>query len=292
MKYTDNEPELLCQGYGLIEGPVWDGRRGLIFSDVLNGGVFCLDNRGTVNSIFEHRRGIGGMSLHSAGGLVVSGRNLAYKAFSGNASVTLLDNDADSGRVGFNDITTDHKGRIYAGSLGSSPVFDDGLEPRAGQLFLLDLDGAVHVVAEDIQLTNGLAFSPDGQTLYHSDSKRKTVFCYSVKSDGTLGAKTPFTLTARGVPDGLVVAEDGSVWVALADGGHGVSVFDAEGAEQSFIEISTPMCTSVCFGGDDLKDLYIVSGSHGADSESAGGVYRVRTTVAGLPVPLARVPVR
>jgi gluconolactonase len=49
------------------------------------------------------------------------------------------------------------------------------------------------------------------------------------------------------------------------------------------------MCTSVCFGGDDLKDLYIVSGSRGAGSDSAGSVYVQRVDVAGLAVPLARV---
>jgi gluconolactonase len=49
------------------------------------------------------------------------------------------------------------------------------------------------------------------------------------------------------------------------------------------------MCTSVCFGGDDLKDLYIVSGSRGSDSDRAGAVYVQRVDVAGLAVPLARV---
>jgi gluconolactonase len=281
--------ELLCKGFGLIEGPVWDPDRGLLFSDVLNGGVFCLSASGEVITVFEHRRGIGGMSLHEAGGLVVSGRNLAYKPFNGGDSITVLDRDPDNALVGFNDITTDEAGRIYAGSLGSSPVFEDGLEPRAGNLYLIELDGSARIVAEDVQLTNGLGFSPDGKTLYHSDSRRQTVFFYSVETDGSLGPKTPFVKTERGVPDGLVVSEDGAVWVALAGGGHGVGVYGADGDERDFIEIATPMCTSVCFGGADLKDLYIVSGSDGTDSERGGGVYYSRTEVAGLPVPIARV---
>ena len=281
--------ELLCEGYGLIEGPVWGPDRGLLFSDVLQGGVFCVDAAGEVTTVFEHRRGIGGMSLHESGGLVVSGRNIAFKPFDGGDSITVLDHDPDNGLVGFNDITTDSAGRIYAGSLGSSPVFDDGLEPRAGNLYLIDTDGSARIVAEDVQLTNGLGFSPDGKTLYHSDSPRQTVFCYSVQADGSLGPKTPFVKTGRGVPDGLVVSEDGAVWVALAGGGHGVGVYGSNGDEQDFIEIANPMCTSVCFGGADLRDLYIVSGSDGTGSERGGGVYRVRTAVAGLPVPVARV---
>ena len=281
--------ELVCNGYGLVEGPVWDRNRGLLFSDVLFGGVFCLDRQGQVTTIFEHRRGIGGMCLHAAGGMVVSGRNIAFKPFASSISVTLLDRDLAAGRVGFNDLTADASGRIYAGSLGSSPVFEDGLTPRAGDLWLLDLDGSARIVAPDVQLTNGLAFAPDGRTLYHADSRRYSVFSYQVMDDGSLGPKTLFTTTARGIPDGLVVATDGSVWVALAAGGHGVAVYDAAGRASDFVDIDVPMCTSVCFGGEDLRDLYIVSGSEGAAGDRAGGVYCVRTAVAGVAVATARV---
>lgn len=281
--------ELLCRGYGLIEGPVWAPDQGILFSDVIHGGVFCLAADGTVRTVFAHRRGIGGMSLHVAGGLIVSGRNLAYKPFDGGDSITLLDRDPDHGRVGFNDITTDAAGRIYAGALGSSPVFEDDLGPRSGNLYRIDLDGSAHVVAHDVMLTNGLAFSPDGSILYHADSRRGAVFCYSVAADGSLGPKTPFVTCRRGMPDGLAVSADGALWVALADGGHGVAVYAADGAERDFIEIATPMCTSVCFGGAHLRELYIVSGSEGSGSERGGAIYRVPTAVAGLAVPPARV---
>jgi len=277
----------LAKGYGLIEGPVWDSQRGLLFSDVLVGGVYALSRDGAVSSVFEHRRGIGGMALHTAGGLVVSGRNVSFKSFDGGATVTLLDSDPDHGNVGYNDLTTDAKGRIYVGSLGASPVFADGRAPQAGNLYLIDLDGSARIVGRDIQLTNGLGFSPDGRTLYHSDSRRG-VFCYAVAADGSLGEKQLFARPAKGVPDGLVVATDGAVWVALAGGGHGVVVFAPDGSERDFIEIPTPMCTSVCFGGDDLRDLYIVSGSDGSGSERGGAVYRYRCAVAGLPVAPAR----
>lgn len=280
--------EKLAEGYGLIEGPVWDPRKGLIYSDVLFGGVHCLAADGSVSTVFEHRRGIGGMALHTADGMVVSGRNISFKAFAGGDTILLLDRDEEHNNVGYNDITTDEQGRIYAGSLGSSPVFDDGREPRAGDLYLIELDGSARVVAEDIQLTNGLGLSADGNTLYHSDSRRQTVFRYSVAADGSLGEKRRFVTTDKGAPDGLALSEDGAVWVALA-GGQGVGVYEADGAFREHIEIPLPMCTSVCFGGQDLKDLYIVSGSDGADSDKAGAVFRYRCEVAGLAIPVAKV---
>jgi len=279
----------LAEGYGLIEGPVWDPARGLIFSDVLFGGVYQLDGAGNVTTVFEHRRGIGGMCHHVDGGLIVSGRNIAFKPFDGGETVTVLDRDEAAGNVGYNDITTDREGRIYAGSLGSSPVFEDAREPAAGDLYLIDVDGSARVVASDILLTNGLGFSPDGARLYHSDSRRQTVFCYDVRDGGDLGEKEEFAHFEQGVPDGLAVSEDGRVWVALAGGGFGVAVLTPEGDEAERVEIPLPMCTSVCFGGEDFRDLFIVSGSEGAGTDRAGSVFRFRTDVPGLRVPPARV---
>jgi gluconolactonase len=281
--------ETLARGYGLVEGPVWQPGHGLLFSDVLNGGVFRVSEDGRVDTVFEHRRGIGGMALHEAGGLIVSGRNVSFKPFDGGPTTTVLDRDPDAGNVGYNDLTTDRAGRIYAGSLGSSPVFEDGRAPAAGDLWLIDLDGSARVVGRDIALTNGLGFSPDGRVLYHSDSAVRTVWRYTVQRDGDLGPKEVFVRPEAGVPDGLVVAQDGSVWVALAGGGHGVAVFDAHGGSVDFVKIPEPMCTSVCFGGSDLKDLYVVSGAEGSGSESGGAVHRLRVGVAGCAVAPARV---
>lgn len=279
----------LAEGYGLVEGPLWHAERGLIFSDVLHGGVFAVKDTCEVNDVFAHRRGIGGIALHADNGLIVSGRNVSFKPFDGGDTILLLDRNEDAGVVGYNDLTTDSLGRIYVGSLGSSPVFNDGLEPRAGDLVMIDLDGQSIKVAEDIMLTNGLAFSPDGKTLYHSDTSRKVVNRYDVYENGLLGAKQVFAEVETGVPDGLVVSTDGSVWVALARGGHGVAVFASNGSLTAIIEIPQPMCTSVCFGGVDLKTLYLVSGSEGMDSDHAGAVYSMETDVAGCTVAPARV---
>jgi gluconolactonase len=280
--------EKLTEGYSLVEGPIWVPGQGLMFSDVLSGGVFCLDSAGEPKIVFAHRRGIGGMSLHENGGMVVSGRNISWKSIPEAETVTVLDRDEAAGLVGFNDITTDSQGRIYAGSLGSSPVFEDGREPQAGNLYLIDLDGSARIVAKDIHLTNGLGFSPDGRTLYHSDTTPQQINRYDVAEDGSLGPKEVFATTGNQSPDGLAVSEDGRVWVALANG-SGVGVYRPDGGLEEVIEIPQLMCTSVCFGGDDLKDLYIVSGSNGADSDRAGAVYKTRVDVAGVPVATARV---
>ena len=281
--------EELASGFGLIEGPTWDPGRGLLFSDVPNGGVFCLDEAGRVSTVVEHRRGIGGLALHADGGLVVGGRNVAYKGPRAPGTVVLLPGDCVEGIVGFNDLTTDEAGRVYVGSLGSSPFEPEGAR-RSGYLHVIDLDGSSRVLAPDIKLTNGLGFSPDGKRLYHCDSRNGFVGVYGVHADGTVGPREVFARVAPGIPDGLAVAEDGSLWVAMARG-DAVLVLAPEGTIRERIP-TVHMPTSVCFGGADLRDLYVVSGSDGTGREDGGGVYRMRVDVPGLPVPPARVSIK
>ena len=283
-----NKAEPVAAGYGLVEGPVWHNDYGLLYSDVMFGGVFAINENKETKTVFEHRRGIGGMAVHADGGLVVSGKNVSLKLFGQSESILLLDRDPDNGNVGYNDLTTDRIGRIYVGSLGSSPIFEDGLAPRAGNLYVIDTNGSSRIVAEDVQLSNGLGFSPGWRTLYHADSRRQQVYAYEVSRHGDLKSRRVFCEFQEGAPDGLAVAEDGSIWVANAGAG-GVAVFDPDGSQRTFIEIPLPMCTSVCFGGAGLRTLYIVTGSNGVEGDRRGSVFRYEAPVSGMPVLPARV---
>lgn len=277
----------VATGYGLIEGPLWDAARGLYFSDVINGGVDLLTLDGRIEPAVPKRRGIGGMALHETGRLVVGGRDIACVSLADGSSRTLLALNAIAGATGFNDLTTDSAGRIYVGSLAFK-VFG-GEAPRPGHLHVIDLDGSMRTVSDGILLTNGLGFSPDGRRLYHSDARAGIVRAYDVAADGAVGPWRQFaSMGEGGVPDGLKVAADGSVWVADAHGGR-VAVFDAAGAHRHDIAVPLPMVTSLCFGGEDLRDLYIVTGSRGGPGENCGSIFRMRTDVPGLPLPPARV---
>ncbi len=277
----------VATGYGLIEGPVWDPARGLYFSDVINGGVRLLDPAGKVSLAIPKRRGIGGMAMHASGGLVVGGRDIACVSLADGTMHSFLSLDDIPGSTGFNDLTTDEAGRIYVGSLAFR-VFG-GETPKPGHLHVIDLDGTMRTLSDGVMLTNGLGFSPDGRRLYHSDARAPLVRVYDVKPDGSVGPWRSFaTLGASGVPDGLKVATDGSVWVADAHGGR-VAVFNADGTHRQDIAIPLPMVTSLCFGGADLRDLYVVTGSRGGPHENCGSIFRMRVEVAGLPLPVARV---
>ena len=280
----------VATGYGLIEGPVWDPARGLYFSDVLNGGVHLLDRGGAVSLAVPKRRGIGGIALHEKGGLVVGGRDIAWVSPGDGSMQTLLSLDAIPGATGFNDLTTDRAGRIYVGSLAYR-VFG-GEAPRPGHLHVIDLDGTMRTLSDGVLLTNGLGFSPDGRRLYHSDARAPLVRVYDVKDDGSVGPWRKFaSLGDDRVPDGLKVASDGSVWVADAHGGR-VAVFNSDGTHRHDIPVPLPMVTSLCFAGDDLRDLYVVTGSRGGPHENCGSIFRLRVDVPGLALPPARSELR
>ena len=279
--------QTIASGYGLIEGPVWDAQRGLYFSDVTGGGIFLLDRNDVVSNIVEKRRGVGGIALHADGGIVVGGREIAWIADGGAPASPFLDSATADNAEGFNDLTTDHAGRIYVGSLGYNVFGDEPMKP--GNLYCIDLDGTVRKVSDGILLTNGLGVSPDGRRLYHSDSRRQMVRVYEVEPDGSLGNWRAFCAMSEGyVPDGLKVAADGSVWVADARGGR-VAVYEPDGRHRKDIPVPLPMVTSLCFGGDDLRDLYVVTGSRGGPSDKCGSIYRTRVDVAGLPLAPCRI---
>ena len=279
--------EKLAEGYGLIEAPVWDDHQGLYFSDVLNGGVYRLAPDGTVHPVLARRRGVGGMALHAAGGLVMSGRDISYASLGEADGKVLLATEATPGGIGFNDLTTDRMGRVYVGSLAFR-VFG-GEDPKPGHLHRINLDGAMETLSDGVMLTNGLGFSPDGTRLYHSDSRAPCVRVYDVAADGSVGPWRTFAdLGPRSTPDGLKVAADGSVWVADARGGR-VAVFEPDGAHRLDLAVPLPMVTSLCFGGADLRDLYIVTGSDGGPHENCAAIFRTRVEVPGLPLFPARV---
>ena len=275
-------------GYGLVEGPVWHQELGLLYSDVLNGGVFRLAKDGSVSQQVPKRRGIGGMALHADGGLVMGGRDIVVSNIDGTDMRVLLAGADTPAGIGFNDLTTDTKGRIYVGCVGFR-VFGGG-EPKPGLLHVIDLDGSVRTISDGIMLTNGMGFSPDGKVLYHSDARGDVVRAYDMLPDGSVSGWKPLAEIKGGeTPDGLAVAADGSVWVALAHGGA-VAVYEPDGSLRERIPVPLPMVTSVCFGGDDMRDVYIVTGSRGGPSENCGSVFVMRTEVPGLDPGMARMP--
>jgi sugar lactone lactonase YvrE len=276
----------LASGYGLLEGARWYPEHGLVFSDMTAGGVYRLPGgTGEAQVLVPYRKAIGGLVAHADGGLVVSGRNVSVKR--GDATTVLLEAAPDE--LFFNDITADGRGRVFAGSMPRDP----GQPGAAGRLYLVDLDGAAAVIADDVLISNGLAADPDDALLYHVDSGRRLVRRFTLEDSpaGIAASREEFVSTAEygALPDGLATAADGSVWVALAGAGLVVG-YDAAGQRITEIAVPHQLATSVCFGGPGLDVLYILTGTNEEYPNPEGGsVFAVAAPRAGFPAPRARV---
>lgn len=155
--------DIVVDGLGKLESPCFDLAGNLCFSDIADDTVRRIDGAGVLSVVVRDRPHVGGLTPHADGGLVASGRTVAV--LHGETERVVLDPD---GGYGFNDLGTDAHGNVYVGKLAEKPT----IEPPAvmGSLCRLGTDGSTRHIYDGIQLTNGIAFSPDGRSIYHNDS--------------------------------------------------------------------------------------------------------------------------
>lgn len=286
-RVTPSDLKVLWRDTGVFEAPRWDGADALYFANVTAGGVHRLDLRsGTVQCVVPHRRGIGGFALTERGDFVVSGRNIALKRAGYDATEILFSSDGlDMPVIGFNDLAVDNSGRLVVGALGPgalNPKTLTGREPApatgagTGAVYYQAVQGW-RQVADDIGHPNGIGFSTDGCLAYVSDSLRRIVYRFVVGASGW-SERIEFARFEQGLPDGVAVASDDSVWVASALAGELV-VLEPDGSIRTRYIMPTHLTTSVSFGGDDLRTVFVTAGSH--DGTDPALVASFRSPVAG-----------
>ena len=136
---------------------------------------------------------------------------------------------------------------------------------------------------------NGMCWSPDGTTLYVADSCDGGIYAYGFDlatpslSDRHLLCR----LSDLGIPDGAAVDRDGFIWNARWDAGA-LARISPDGRLDRVVRVPALQPTGCCFGGEDLRTLYVTSARFGltaeqlAASPSSGGVFSIRVEVAGL----------
>ena len=264
--------EELVSGHSLLEGPSIDREGGIYFSDVLAGGVYRW-SAGGVEQVVPKRRGVGGIVLHEDGGLIVTGRDVQHVLDGESRALLQLD-----GVTGFNDLATGTDGSVYVGALRFMPF--GGEAPVPGEIWRIDAAGDAAPVADGVLWANGIGFSPDGRTAYGSDYARSCVLAWEVAHDGALSSPRTFAEMPAGSADGLAVDEAGGVWVAAGDAGKIVR-FGADGSLERTLDVPAPFVSSLCFGGDDMRDLFVTTGD--------GKLLRGRSEIAGLPLTPAAI---
>jgi gluconolactonase len=280
---SDTRPEKLWGEGEFTEGPCLGPDGCIYFSDIGNR-IMKYDPGAEPTTVFRDPSGrSNGLKFDSAGRLIAcegantGGNRRISVTEKGGAIKTLADRYAGKRFNSPNDLTIDARGRVYF----TDPRYV-GREPReldTEAVYRVDPDGKVIQIIKDVQKPNGIVLSPDQKTLYLADSNgdpkgHRVLLAYPINSDGTTGLPKEIVDFGadRGI-DGMTVTADGLI-VATAGKGKtaGVSVFKPDGSKIGFLPTPEDP-TNCCFGGQDLKTLYVTAGS---------SLYRVNTNLTGV----------
>ncbi|WP_296652040.1 SMP-30/gluconolactonase/LRE family protein [Paraburkholderia sp.] len=188
-----------------------------------------------------------------------------------------------------NDGRCDRQGRFVFGTM-------DDVRPRkpVGGFYRLNRDLTLERLPLPAPaISNSIAFSPDGATMYYCDTPMRAIRACDYGADGSIGNDRSFVDLSKeaGVPDGSTVDADGGLWNAQW-GGACVVRYRADGTESTRVKIPTAQPSCVTLGGARLDTLYVTSARDELDAEAlsrdihAGGVFVAHTGHAGLAEPL------
>jgi sugar lactone lactonase YvrE len=262
----------------LGEGPTWDAAAGrLIWIDILGSRVYTYDpdtGRRTVRVTDQH---VGAARPRAGGGLVLNLRD-GVGLTDPDGTFRWLHREPVPGRRG-NDAAVGPDGSLWAGTMR----YDEAA--GGGTLSRITADGLAGTVLDDVTISNGIGFSPDGRSMYYIDTPTRRIDVFHHEA-GRVTDRRRFTEIEEGagLPDGLTVDADGCVWVALWDGGA-VRRYTPDGELDRAIELPVPRVTACAFGGPDLTDLYITTARLGltAPHPVAGSLLVVPGAGKGLP---------
>ncbi|GAA2245604.1 SMP-30/gluconolactonase/LRE family protein [Streptomyces indiaensis] len=264
----------------LGEGPTWDAAAGrLLWIDILGSRLHTYDpatGRRTLRRTEQH---IGAVKPRTGGGLVLNLRD-GVGLLDPDGTFRWLHHEPVPGRRA-NDAAVAPDGSLWAGTMR----YDEA--PGGGTLSRLTGDGTAEVVLDDVAVSNGTGWSPDGRLMYYIDTPTRRVDVFD-HADGRLSGRRTLAVIEEnaGFPDGLTVDAEGCVWVALWQG-SAVRRYTPDGELDRVIELPVALVTACAFGGDGLTDLYVTTARVGLAEPPAlaGSLFVVPGAGKGLAQP-------
>lgn len=269
----------------LAEGPCWLAEHGrLVWVDIMAGRVHLLDPSTGADRAVEVGQPVGAAVPAGGSSLALAIRDGFAILDLDTANVEMIaevEKDVPSNRM--NDGKCDSAGRFWAGTMS--------LNTRRGAaaLYRLDAGRNVELMVGGVGISNGIGWSPDDRLMYFTDSLEGRVDAFDFEAaSGAIANLRPFARVDGGSPDGMAVDAEGGLWVAVWGGGK-VLHFLPDGSLAGEIELPVSRVTSCCFGGPELRDLYITSAWQGMTDDErseqlhAGGIFHCRPGPQGQP---------
>jgi sugar lactone lactonase YvrE len=267
----------------LGEGPLW-WQGAVWFTDIKQKSVHRFDPQSGGKQSWPAPSEVGFLAPLENGRFIAGAKTGLYDfdPASGNfVLIRTVEPDRPTNRL--NDGAVDGSGRLWFGSM------DDGEGASSGMLYRF-YRGSLAPMDSGYVITNGPAFSPDGGTLYHTDTLERRIYAFDLSTDGSLANKRVFVTIEEGAgyPDGPVVDSQGCVWTGLF-GGWSARRYAPDGQLLERIAFPVANVTKLAFGGPDLTTVYATTARKGLDAEAlsaqplAGGLFRFAVTVPGQP---------
>lgn len=265
-EFVTGPVEIVAEGFQFTEGPVWLPSGGLIFSDIPADTIYRGDK-----TVFRKPSGkSNGLTLDKEGRLIACEHwNRRVTRTEKDGSITVVADAFEGKKLNSpNDVVVRSDGTVFFSDPPYGLAGRQQEQPGAG-VYAVAPDGKIARLIDDFEKPNGLAFSPDENTLYVADTEKDGghIRAFDVAPDGSLSNGRLFCKVPG--PDGMKVDERGYVWCA-AD--NGVRVFSPAG--ESVFTLATPQGPANCaFGDVDGKTLYVTART---------GVYKVRCAYRGV----------
>jgi xylono-1,5-lactonase len=272
----------------LGEGPVWVAReQALWFTDIKQRRIHRFDPASGAKQSWD-APDQPGFILPASGGRFIAGLKTGLHFFdpATGAFDHIVSPEPEWPGNRLNDATVGPDGRLWFGSM------DDDEEAECGAVHRLDPDGQTVRVGGECCITNGPAISPDGRTLYHTDTLGRSIDRFDIAADGTLANRRRFATidAADGYPDGPIVDSEGCLWTGLW-GGWRARRYSPSGEILTEVLLPAANITKLALGGPDLRTAFVTSARKGLSDDEleaqplAGGLFSFRVDVPGLPVP-------
>jgi sugar lactone lactonase YvrE len=272
----------------LAEGPVWDpDRQRLLWVDIPAGAVYygrlAADSAVITDGSWSFGGTVGAVAVAADGELLVACKETVLRVAPDGARI-LAATVLGPGEHRLNDGAVDPAGRFLVGSLA--------LDGSSGRQVLVRLDpGGPTVLDNDLSLSNGLAWSPNGERMYSIDTTQQAIWVRDYDAaTGVTGPRGLAFAIEDGFPDGMCADADGNLWIAIWGRGR-VECRNPAGQLLATVAVDVPHSSSVAFAGPDL-DVLVITTAHEELSPgervahpNAGQLFTVRPGIRGLPVP-------
>lgn len=271
----------------LGEGPVWDAaRQCLWFVDIKQSQLFCFDPASPTLDQWSAPGEIG-WALPADDGRLLCGLQDGLHWFDPASGAFDAWHVVEAHLPGnrLNDAGTDATGAVWFGSM------DNACEAPTGSFYRLSAGHIERAGPGPFAITNGPAVSPDGATIYFTDTGGRKIWAARIGDDGLPQSLRPFVTFSKdmGFPDGSITDAAGNVWVGCY-AGWAARCFSPAGEEIAKVDFPTANITKLAFGGPDLATLYATSAHQEMSAEEraaqplAGALFAFRPEVGGHPL--------